>query len=65
MLRIARWLLAATALADYLRSHIFRTIFGDITFGPNGGSANRVCWRCSSRTSPAMMRNSSRIRRRR
>jgi hypothetical protein len=40
MQRSARWLLAATALAcalaDYLRSHTFHTIVGDITFGPNG-----------------------------
>jgi len=48
-------------LADYLRSHTFKTIVGDVKFGANGEWAEPACWRCSSGASRRTMWSSSRM----
>jgi hypothetical protein len=46
-------------LADYIRVTTFKTVVGDVKFGPKGNGPNRACCRCSSRASRATISLSS------
>jgi branched-chain amino acid transport system substrate-binding protein len=47
-------------LVDYIRKSTFKTLVGDVKFGPHASGRSRGCWRFSSSISRATISPSSR-----